>query len=189
MKFISDQPARKHGVIVSMENNKYNDFHSKKTIEELYENIPKHYITGNLLEKECHDALLLHMQERELTLELKERISQILKSGAEKRIEKENEDIGKTNEDGSKTHKRMKKYSALRVISKILHVNAWILGITTIIMAVILPMEFESSESLLLSLGVIMIGSLLVLFHKAISELIIVFIDIEHNTRSEETQG
>lgn len=73
------------------------------------------------------------------------------------------------------------KYPALRTISGIYKVFAWIIGIVTIIIAIIFLKAGEMG--IIFSLVSIVVGGLIVLGVLAVAESIMVFIDIEHNTR------
>lgn len=73
------------------------------------------------------------------------------------------------------------KYPALRTISGIYKVFAWIIGIVSIIVAAIFLKAGETG--LIFSLISIVVGGLIVLGVLAVAESIMVFIDIEHNTR------
>lgn len=66
-----------------MENNKYNIFYSKKSVSELLQQILMHKITGSGIDKKWHDALILHLNERNLNEEERTLYSKILETPAE----------------------------------------------------------------------------------------------------------
>jgi hypothetical protein len=70
------------------------------------------------------------------------------------------------------------KYPALRTICQIYRISAWIVGIISIIVAIL-----TIKIGIILSLSTIVIGGLIVLGLLATAELMMVFIDIERNTR------
>ncbi|HEY9170089.1 MAG TPA: hypothetical protein VIN72_11420 [Lutibacter sp.] len=73
------------------------------------------------------------------------------------------------------------KYPALRTISAVYKVFAWVIGIVTLMIAI---MALDKGDmGITISLISIVIGGLIVLGVLAVSESIKVFIDIEHNTR------
>jgi len=72
------------------------------------------------------------------------------------------------------------RYPALRTISSVYLILAWIIGIV----AIFTSLYFLSENNVkIFALASIIIGGLLALSMAAISEAIKVFIDIEHNTR------
>lgn len=73
------------------------------------------------------------------------------------------------------------KYSALRFISKVFRIFAWIIAIADVlaIMYVLTLREL----GIVIALGLLVGGGILCIIHLALSELIKVFIDIEYNTR------
>lgn len=73
------------------------------------------------------------------------------------------------------------KYSALKTIAIVLKLFAWIYGFVTVIITIYFGMEGEAG--FYIAIPVLVIGSLIVLLVLAISELIMVLIDIEYNTR------
>lgn len=73
------------------------------------------------------------------------------------------------------------KYPALRTISAVYKIFAWVIGIVTL-MIVIIALD-KGDIGITISLISIVIGGLFVLGVLAVSESIKVFIDIEHNTR------
>lgn len=78
------------------------------------------------------------------------------------------------------------KYPALRTISGIYKGFAWITGIVTIIIAVMF-LKF-GEYGIIYSLTSIVLGGLIVLGMLAFGESIMVFIDIEHNTRRKQNE-
>lgn len=73
------------------------------------------------------------------------------------------------------------KYPALRTISAVYKVFAWVIGIVTLMIAMLT--WDQGNMGITISLISIVIGGLIVLGVLAVSESIKVFIDIEHNTR------
>ncbi len=93
----------------------------------------------------------------------------------------EAENILKNSDQSSNSYD---KYPALRIISGIYKIFAWIIGIVTIIVAV---MSLNTGEmGLIFSLISVVVGGLIILGVLAVAESIMVFIDIEHNTRQKE---
>lgn len=76
----------------------------------------------------------------------------------------------------------IKKYPALRAISRIYSVMAWIIGVLAVLVAIYFIIE-NLENSILYAMLSILIGALLALGIYAIGELIMVQIDIEENTR------
>jgi hypothetical protein len=72
-----------------------------------------------------------------------------------------------------------KKYPALRTISLIYKIFGWLIIIATLIVAFVL-----GQGSGIFALIAIIVGALIVLGVFAVAETIMVFIDIEHNTRT-----
>ncbi len=73
------------------------------------------------------------------------------------------------------------KYPALKFISGVFRLIAWIIAIITVIAAVYLITQGDLG--IVSALGVLVGGGILFIIHLAIAELIKVFIDIEYNTR------
>ena len=73
------------------------------------------------------------------------------------------------------------KYSTLKIIAGILKLFAWIYGFVAVIITIYFGMEGETG--FYIAIPVLVIGSLIVLFVLAISQLIMILIDIEYNTR------
>lgn len=76
-----------------------------------------------------------------------------------------------------------RRYPALRIISVIFKIFAWVVGIFTILLA-ILQIAALGEWGIILSFGSILGGTLITLLLMAISESLIVFVDIERNTRN-----
>ena len=73
------------------------------------------------------------------------------------------------------------RYPALKTIAGLFSIIAWIIGIVAIIIAIYL---FDQGESgFVFGITFLVVGALNVLFVLAISELIMVLVDIEYNTR------
>ncbi len=169
-----------------MENNKYNRAYLKMPVSELLELVRTHKITGkayinySLMDEDWYEALINHLHERDLTPEERIIFDQIMSSDtatlitAEKQIELIKE----------KEHKSMlpEKYPALRTIAGFFKLLAWIVGIVAVIAAVLLASK-GGDFGILISVIVIVIGAIILLGLLAISESIMVLIDIEHNTR------
>lgn len=66
-----------------MENNKYNRFYSKKLVSELLQQFLMHKITGSGIDKVWHDALIIHLNERNLTQEERNLLIKITETPAE----------------------------------------------------------------------------------------------------------
>jgi hypothetical protein len=73
------------------------------------------------------------------------------------------------------------KYPALRFISGVFRLLAWIIAITALIAMIYLITQGDLG--IVSALGVLVGGGILFIIHLAIAELIKVFIDIEYNTR------
>lgn len=154
-----------------MENNKYNRAYLKMPVSELLELVRTHKITGkayinySLMDEDWYEALINHLHERDLTPEERIIFDQI-------ELIKEKE------------HKTMlpEKYPALRTIAGFFKLLAWIVGIVAVIAAVLLASK-GGDFGILISVIIIVIGATILLGLLAISESIMVLIDIEHNTR------
>ncbi len=66
-----------------MNNNKFNEFYSKKPVRELIEQLRDHRITGTILDKAWYEALVSHLSERELSDEDRKIVNHILSSEPE----------------------------------------------------------------------------------------------------------
>jgi hypothetical protein len=101
--------------------------------------------------------------------------------GEAKKVEKQQAtkiEIGSSFSDNTE-----KKYPALRTISGIYKVFGWLIAIATIIVAAIF-----GQGGVAFALITIIFGALIVLGVFAVAELIMVFIDIEENTRTNNKQ-
>lgn len=87
--------------------------------------------------------------------------------------------------DANQINNAYDKYPALRTISEIFKVFAWFIGIVTIIVTVIMFSK-AGETGLIFPLISVVVGGLIVLGLLAFAESIMVFIDIEHNTRKSE---
>ncbi len=76
------------------------------------------------------------------------------------------------------------KYPALRTISGIYRVSAWIIGIVTVLFSLLFLQAGE--WGLIFTLISIVVGGLIILGVLAVAESIMVFIDIEYNTRQKK---
>lgn len=95
----------------------------------------------------------------------------------EEKVEKElNKEI-----QNLKTDIVKEKYPALKFISKLFRILAWLIAITTVI--VFFNMLSHGQMDIPIGIGVIIGGGILFATFIAIAEGIKVFIDIEHNTR------
>lgn len=103
-------------------------------------------------------------------------------------IEKNSSDspvIEKTeNQENSTTDK--KRYPALRTISVVYKVLAWVAALAGIVGAINVFANNNSDFAALIALGYIIGGLFVALIFAAISEGIKLFIDIEHNTRTKQ---
>lgn len=163
-----------------MYENKFDNFYSKKTISELIEKVLRHKTTGTSLDKEWYDALILHFSKRDLTDEQKRTIDHILTTESEI-LKNENilQQINQWNNNPSESTTINDKYPALRTLSFIYKISAWVIGLCCVILAII----FVGENELLTSLECLVVGALSTITVIAFSELIILFIDIENNTR------
>lgn len=66
-----------------MENNKYNKYYSKKSVNDLIGQIISHRITGATIDKEWYEALKKHLSERNITDEERNMIDYILSADPE----------------------------------------------------------------------------------------------------------
>jgi len=73
------------------------------------------------------------------------------------------------------------RYPALRLISGIFRIVAWLAGIAALI---IIYKLISSNSDITFVLGTLVIGAILTISLLAISEIIIVLVDIEENTRT-----
>ncbi len=80
-----------------MENNKYNDFYSGKSVEELISQLKLHRITGNTLDEKWYEALKVHLSQRNLTEAEHERVEHILSANPDT-LELENQQEEKLKE-------------------------------------------------------------------------------------------
>ncbi len=74
------------------------------------------------------------------------------------------------------------KYPALRLISGVFRIVAWVIALATVIITV-LQFAGGGDIGLFVAIGVLLGGGLLFITLLATSEIIKVFVDIEHNTR------
>jgi hypothetical protein len=103
--------------------------------------------------------------------------------GEAKKVEKQQAtkiEIGSSFSDNTE-----KKYPALRTISDIYKVFGWLIAIATIIVAAIFG---QGRGGVAFALITIIFGALIVLGVFAVAESIMVFIDIEENTRTNNKQ-
>ncbi|MFN4074686.1 MAG: hypothetical protein ACK4HC_02125 [Cloacibacterium sp.] len=165
-----------------MENNKFNEFYSKKSVEELIEQLRTHRISGNFLDKEWYEALKKHLSERDISDEEKAIVEHILLTEPEilekQKFEKK---LINTTKNHKPTSFSIDKYPALKTISKIYEIFAWIIVLITLIITII-----SIKDSFLLGLGILIAGGIIALGLFAIAESIKVFVDIEYNTRQKK---
>jgi len=163
-----------------MNENKFDKFYSKKTIPELIEKILRYKITGTSMDKEWFDALILHFPKRDMTTEQKDLIEHILITDSKTlNSESLSEQINQSNNNPSITTVDIEKYPALRTLSIVYKISAWIIGICCFLAAII----FLFQKELLSCLECLLVGLLSTITIIAISELLILFIDLEYNTR------
>ena len=78
-----------------------------------------------------------------------------------------------------------KRYPALRFISGLYKVLAWLVCALSVVASIYLI--FQGEVEISIALGVLIVGGILFVSLLAIAEIIKVFIDIEHNTRISAT--
>ena len=76
--------------------NKFDKFYSKKKLDELIQDILQHRIEGDRISKEWYDALLIHLQTRELTDLQRKKLDYILKTEPDILKENLSQQVGET---------------------------------------------------------------------------------------------
>ena len=66
-----------------MENNEFNKFYSKKSVNDLIEQIRFHRITGSTIDKDWYEALIKHLTNRDITDEERKIVNHILSASPE----------------------------------------------------------------------------------------------------------
>ncbi|HEX6426420.1 MAG TPA: hypothetical protein VF008_01990 [Niastella sp.] len=167
-----------------MENNKYNKFYSKKSESELIGQLRSHRITGNSIDEEWYEALKIHLAERELSDEARNMLDHILSSDPTTlKNETQTGQILNETEKLSKQLSFTEKYPALRTLSGVIAFIGWTVAILTLIIVITLLNNSSGAGSWILPVGVLGLGVILFIALLAYSEIIIVFVDIEENTR------
>jgi hypothetical protein len=84
-----------------------------------------------------------------------------------------------------------RKYPALRALSTILSIIAWLVAIFTVIVVITLFSNTSQYEkvSMIYPFIALVVGAILFIALLAYSEIIIVFVDIEENTRKSALQS
>lgn len=76
------------------------------------------------------------------------------------------------------------KYPALRMVSTWLNLIGWLTGFLTAIAALIVLTNGEGGISFVAAIAILIVGSFITIVQFAISESVIVLVDIEQNTRN-----
>lgn len=89
--------CKKFKLIKMMENNKYNDYYSGKSVKDLISQLRLHRITGNTYDEKWYEALKVHLSQRNLTEAERERVEHILSANPDT-LELENQQEEKLKE-------------------------------------------------------------------------------------------
>ncbi len=171
-----------------MDNNKFDKLYFSYSISELLEKLVSHRTNTVLLDKEWYEALITHFSKRELTEEQKQKLNYILNTDSDilrNEVYSGRFKINDSNniEDSTRNilNNENEKYPALRTVSIIYKIFAWVIGLAAIVIAILLMQAGQAG--LIFAIISIVVGGLIVLGVMAIAESILVLIDIEHNTR------
>ena len=102
--------------------NKFDKFYSKKNLDELMQDILQHRVEGDRINKEWYDALLIHLQTRELTALQRKELDYILNTEPDILKENLSQQVSKT------TSVKARKDTAIDTLKSVA-VIALILGI------------------------------------------------------------
>jgi formate-dependent nitrite reductase membrane component NrfD len=128
--------------------NKFNMYYSKLSIEELIDKLNMHIKTGNTLEEEWFDALIIHLGERETSPEEKNKIETILsKEYKEKLIEIKFDKLKKTEQ--FKEINESSKINSIHILEagKALTKSVWMLIVMLISVIATLFIGFSTSQN------------------------------------------
>ncbi len=165
---------------------KFDDFYSKKPISELLEKFRIGKISPESIDREWYEALLLHLQKRDMTSEQKNEFDRIVYSDLEtlKATLKDSQSLqmehAKTESNFAVNNHQESNYNALKTVTKIIS----ILGKVMIIIGFGLFLFLIGQDQGLIGFISLVISFLISLLFLAFSNLIQVFIDIERNTRN-----
>lgn len=162
---------------------KFDDFYSKQSVGELLEKLRLAKITPGTMDKAWYDALIIHLQERELTPDEKKILDRILSSDSESL--NANKEVAQSlateiresasSFNGGETG----RYTALKTVSGLIS----FLGYLVVFVGIGLLFFMLSENQGLIGFVALVISVVIALPLLAYSNLIQVFIDIEHNTR------
>lgn len=164
---------------------KFDDFYSKKPVSELLEKLRAAKITPATMEKEWYDGLISHLKQRETTTDEKDLFNHILSSDSdalktEKEVEQGLERERKltesklTNGEGNSG-----RYAVLKTFIGLIS----FLGYVVLVVGLGLLIFMLTQNQGLLGIVAFISSVVIALPLLAYSNLIQVFIDIEHNTR------
>jgi|SRR5690606_7033886 len=161
---------------------KFDDFYSKKSASELLNKLRAAKVTPGTMDKAWYDALIIHLQNRQLSSEEKNLFDHILSTDAETLKEEKQSAI--TRENNNRASPSLSggeggRYTALKTVSGLIS----ILGYLVIIVGIVLLFFMLSQDQILMGFVALIASVVIALPLLAYSNLIQVFIDIEHNTR------
>jgi len=161
---------------------KFDDFYSKKSASELLNKLRAAKVTPGTMDKAWYDALIIHLQNRQLSSEEKNLFDHILSTDAETLKEEKQSAI--TRENNNRVSPSLSggeggRYTALKTVSGLIS----ILGYLVIIVGIVLLFFMLSQDQILMGFVALIASVVIALPLLAYSNLIQVFIDIEHNTR------
>lgn len=165
---------------------KFDDFYLKKSVKELLEKLRLAKITPGTMDKAWYEALIIHLQERELTMDEKNVLDRILSSDSDSlRTDKEvnqllEPDLIKRESVSSFSSSEGGRYTALKTLNGLIILLCYLIVFVGI--GGFLFFMFSQNQGLH-GLVALVISIIIALLLFAYSNLIQVFIDIEYNTR------
>lgn len=164
---------------------KFDDFYSKKSVAELLEKLRATRLTPVTMDKEWYDALIIHLNERQLSESEKKMMEQILSADLDSlKTDKEMEQTLRAEKDNSASissgnSSEAGRYTALKTVVGFLSV----LGYIVILVGIIALIYLASNGQAPVGFVALVISVVIALPLLAYSNLIYVFIHIEYNTR------
>ncbi len=165
---------------------KYDDFYSNKSVIELLEKLKEGRISPEMIDKEWFDALINHLNARELSeseKKLKEHILSADLATLKKDLERD-KSIQKVEEKATSkssvvSTSEISRYTALKSVIGLIS----ILGYVVLVAGLVALLYLFSNNQAAIGLMALVISLVIALPLLAYANLIYVFIDIEFNTR------
>lgn len=167
-----------------MEDNKLNKEFSSESISDLIVQLRAHKNAGYSSSMKWYNRLKAHLAERDLSDEERKLVDHIDSTDRETlTVERNMEFVPKEKDTpDQQTSYETEKYPALKTIAGIYVILSAIVGLASVAAAIYFSTR-TSDTGIIIGVSIIVGGAITVLLLAAASELIKLFIDIEHNTR------